>query len=109
MSDTFWTSLQARSSLQAPNHLCMLQPCSALRTDPAIFTAGCRSTWQLEGQVTGASDNNMDMGRKTHGGQEWDYVFDVDVEEGQPPLKMPCNKDENPYAVAERYVGSWLL
>eukprot|EP00891_Asterochloris_glomerata_P008960 jgi/Astpho2/8960/Aster-02638 len=59
------------------------------------------STWQLEGQVTGASDNNMDMGRKTHGGQEWDYVFDVDVEEGQPPLKMPCNKDENPYAVAE--------
>lgn len=48
----------------------------------------------------------MDMGRKTHGGQEWDYVFDVDVEEGQPPLKMPCNKDENPYAVAERYVCS---
>ena len=83
--------------LAAPWRLILLQA--------AIFkpcTAGCRSTWQLEGQVTGASDNNMDMGRKTHGGQEWDYVFDVDVEEGQPPLKMPCNKDENPYAVAER-------
>lgn len=24
-------------------------------------------------------------------GKEWDYVFDVDVQDGVPPLKLPYN------------------
>jgi len=44
------------------------------------------------------------VGGKTHGGQEWDYVFDVDAEEGAPPRKLPANRGEDPYAVADRFL-----
>ena len=31
-------------------------------------------------------------GRKVHfQGKDYDYVFDVDIQEGQPPLKLPYN------------------
>lgn len=31
-------------------------------------------------------------GRKQlHDGKEYDYVFDVDIQEGAPPLKLPYN------------------
>lgn len=31
-------------------------------------------------------------GRKQlYDGREWDYVFDVDIAEGVPPLKLPYN------------------
>lgn len=41
-----------------------------------------------------------------HAGKEWDYVFDVDVADGAPALKLPMNKGEDPYDVAERFLGS---
>ena len=44
----------------------------------------------------------MQVGSKMHGGQEWDFVFDVDVEDGQPVKKLPYNRHENPYAAADR-------
>ncbi|KAF2274061.1 phospholipase A-2-activating protein [Westerdykella ornata] len=43
-------------------------------------------------------------GRKiSHNGKEYDYVFDVDVEEGKPPLKLPYNLSQNPYEVARKF------
>lgn len=46
------------------------------------------STWQQIGQVVDA----IGQGRKQlHEGKEYDYVFDVDVSEGMPPLKLPYN------------------
>ncbi len=46
------------------------------------------STWQQIGQVVDA----VGSGRKQlYEGQEYDYVFDVDVSEGMPPLKLPYN------------------
>ena len=38
-----------------------------------------------------------------HLGQHWDFVFDVDTEEGAPPKKLACNRGENPYIVADRF------
>jgi phospholipase A-2-activating protein len=46
------------------------------------------STWQQIGQVVDA----IGQGRKQlYEGKEYDYVFDVDVSEGMPPLKLPFN------------------
>lgn len=43
-------------------------------------------------------------GRKiSHNGKEYDYVFDVDIEEGKPPLKLPYNVSQNPYEVARKF------
>lgn len=52
--------LQARSSLQAPDHFCMLQPCSPLATDPpaschlqnaALLAAGPPGSWRGRSQA----------------------------------------------------------
>lgn len=44
--------------------------------------------WTKVGEVVDA----VGSGRKQlYEGQEYDYVFDVDVHEGQPPLKLPYN------------------
>ena len=46
------------------------------------------STWQQIGQVVDA----IGSGRKQlYEGKEYDFVFDVDVSEGMPPLKLPYN------------------
>lgn len=38
-------------------------------------------------------------------GKSYDYVFDVDIEEGKPPLKLPYNLSENPYERATKFLG----
>lgn len=40
-----------------------------------------------------------------HNGESYDYVFDVDIEEGKPPLKLPYNLSENPYERATKFLG----
>jgi len=46
-------------------------------------------------------------GRKvTHEGKDYDYVFDVDIEEGKPPLKLPFNSNQNPYEVAQKFIAN---
>lgn len=37
-------------------------------------------------------------------GAEYDYVFDVDIEDGKPPLKLPYNLSQNPYEAATKFV-----
>jgi phospholipase A-2-activating protein len=77
------------------------------------------SSWQKIGEVVDA----VGSGRKQlYNGKEYDYVFDVDVQEGAPPLKLPFNVSgkyfhitvrcakidtfiaENPYAAAQRFL-----
>lgn len=38
-------------------------------------------------------------------GQSYDYVFDVDIEDGKPPLKLPYNLSENPYERASKFLS----
>lgn len=33
-------------------------------------------------------------------------MFDVDVADGQPPLKLPMDRGEDPYEVAERFIAA---
>jgi phospholipase A-2-activating protein len=51
-------------------------------------------------------DSTGSSGRKVqYQGQEYDYVFDVDIEEGKPPLKLPYNLSQNPYEAATKFLG----
>jgi phospholipase A-2-activating protein len=50
------------------------------------------STWVKVGEVVDA----IGQGRKQlYNGKEYDYVFDVDIEDGKPPLKLPYNLSGN--------------
>ena len=37
-------------------------------------------------------------------GREYDYVFDVDIEDGKPALKLPYNLSQNPYEAATKFI-----
>ena len=42
--------------------------------------------------------------KKEYLGQDFDYVFDVDIEDGKPPLKLPYNLSQNPYEAATKFI-----
>lgn len=67
-------------------------------------------TWSMATQewiaVGTVVDSAASSGRKTeYLGQDYDYVFDVDVEDGKPPLKLPYNVTQNPYDAATKFIG----
>lgn len=62
--------------------------------------------WKRIGQITEAAGASQ---KKMHNGQAYDYVFDVDVEDGAPPLKLPYNANENPYEAAQRFLSTYEL
>lgn len=41
-----------------------------------------------------------------HDGKEYDYVFDIDIEDGKPPLKLPYNLTESSWDAARRFLES---
>ncbi|KXH33705.1 hypothetical protein CNYM01_12877 [Colletotrichum nymphaeae SA-01] len=51
-------------------------------------------------------DSAGSSGKKTeHNGKSYDYVFDVDIEDGKPPLKLPYNLSQNPYDAATKFLN----
>jgi len=40
-----------------------------------------------------------------YNGKTYDYVFDVDIEDGKPPLKLPYNLSQNPYEAATKFIA----
>lgn len=59
-------------------------------------------TWMSVGTVVDAVGSS---GKKTSFlGKEYDYVFDVDIEDGKPPLKLPYNLAQNPYEAATKFI-----
>lgn len=73
--------------------------------------------WQKIGEVVDA----VGSGRKQlYEGKEYDYVFDVDIQDGVPPLKLPYNANgmfhhshkgrigntysENPFTAAQQFL-----
>ena len=58
--------------------------------------------WMNVGTVVDAAGSS---GKKTHHqGKDYDFVFDVDIEDGKPPLKLPYNLSQNPYEAATRFI-----
>lgn len=37
-------------------------------------------------------------------GREYDFVFDVDIQEGSVPLKLPYNLSDDPWFAAQKFI-----
>ncbi|XP_047941703.1 phospholipase A-2-activating protein isoform X1 [Salvia hispanica] len=59
--------------------------------------------WDKIGEVVDGPDDNMKS--SVLNGVQYDHVFDVDIGDGEPIRKLPYNRSENPYDVADK----WLL
>jgi phospholipase A-2-activating protein len=60
-----------------------------------------KRSWEMVGTVV----DGVGAGQKvTYNGREYDYVFDVDIEEGKPALKLPYNVTQNPHEVAMKWL-----
>ncbi|SCU82329.1 LAME_0C00650g1_1 [Lachancea meyersii CBS 8951] len=62
--------------------------------------------WTKVGDVVGSTGNDQ---KKEYDGKMYDYVFDVDVQEGAPPLKLPFNANDNPYQAADDFLAKYEL
>ncbi|KAK9001372.1 hypothetical protein V6N11_083157 [Hibiscus sabdariffa] len=59
--------------------------------------------WDKIGEVVDGPDDSMN--RPVLDGVQYDYVFDVDIGDGEPIRKLPYNRSDNPYDTADK----WLL
>lgn len=64
---------------------------------------GQNSHWEKVGDVLGGTDKDA-TGKTVYEGKSYDYVFSVDVEDGKPPLKLPYNRGDDPYKVANEFL-----
>ncbi|XP_039749318.1 phospholipase A-2-activating protein [Pararge aegeria] len=61
-----------------------------------------QNTWNEIGDVLGA--NPPSEGKTMYQGKEYDFVFSVDIKDGAPALKLPFNKNEDPWVVAQAFI-----
>ncbi|KAF8429152.1 WD40-repeat-containing domain protein [Tirmania nivea] len=59
------------------------------------------ASWTSVGTVVDAVGSSR---KREYEGKEYDYVFDVDIQEGAPPLKLPYNANQNPYEAATKFL-----
>ena len=67
----------------------------------AHLWSNASSQWNLIGTVVSGEGTGS---KKTYNGKEYDYVFDIDIEDGKPPLKLPYNLTENAWDAARRFL-----
>jgi phospholipase A-2-activating protein len=61
--------------------------------------------WECVGDVMGAAGGTQETsGKSLHEGIEYDFVFNVDIEDGAPPLKLPFNKTDDPWLAAQKFI-----
>ncbi|GKU03878.1 ubiquitin homeostasis protein lub1 [Fusarium langsethiae] len=78
-----------------------------IKEDNGAVTA---HTWSVSQQqwvnVGTVVDAVGSTGKKVeYNGKMYDFVFDVDIEDGKPALKLPYNLSENPYERATKFLG----
>ena len=59
--------------------------------------------WTLLGDVVTNKDT-VSSPKGVHDGKTYDYVFDIDIGDGIPPLKLPYNNNQDPYHVAQDFI-----
>ncbi|KAL0840126.1 hypothetical protein ABMA28_015431 [Loxostege sticticalis] len=64
--------------------------------------SAAENTWNELGDVMGA--NPPQEGKTMYQGQEYDFVFSVDIKDGAPPIKLPYNKTEDPWVAAQAFI-----
>eukprot|EP00794_Sanderia_malayensis_P016237 gene16236-17875_t len=66
-----------------------------------------QNRWQKVGEVVGSAGSegsSRTSNKQVYNGQEYDYVFDVDIEEGKPTLKLPYNITDDPWLAAHKFL-----
>lgn len=72
------------------------------------FVDGETCFWEKVGDVLGSTDKDS-SGKTVFEGKSYDFVFSVDVEEGKPPLKLPYNREDDVYQVANNFLTKNFL
>lgn len=62
--------------------------------------------WTKVGDVVNSSSSDKKIEFE---GKRYDYVFDVDIEDGSDPLKLPVNITDNVYEVADKFILKYEL
>lgn len=61
--------------------------------------------WIKIGVAVGSTDGGSQAAKKvSHLGQEYDFVFDIELDESGPKLKLPYNLSEDPYFAAQKFI-----
>lgn len=61
--------------------------------------------WTKVGDVMGASGGSeAESGKKLYMGKEYDFVFDIEIDEPKSTLKLPYNVTEDPWMVAQKFI-----
>lgn len=64
-----------------------------------------KGKWECVGDVMGASGGTKETSCKSlFDGKEYDFVFNVDIEDGAPALKLPFNKTDDPWMEAQKFI-----
>ena len=59
--------------------------------------------------TTGIVQDAYDKKKHELDGVKYDHVIDVDATDGQEPLKLGCNKEDDPWVVAQEFISKNLL
>jgi phospholipase A-2-activating protein len=59
--------------------------------------------WEKIGEVVGSAGGGG--AKRDYNGKQYDYVFDIDIEDGKPALKLPYNVTQNPYEAATKFLS----
>jgi phospholipase A-2-activating protein len=59
--------------------------------------------WEKIGEVVGSAGGSGS--KQTYNGKQYDFVFDIDIEDGKPALKLPFNVTQNPYDAASKFLS----
>ncbi|XP_033636971.1 phospholipase A-2-activating protein-like [Asterias rubens] len=72
----------------------------------AYSWSGADSKWNKIGDVVGTEgdDTQPSSSKVMYEGKEYDHVFNVDLEEGKPALKLPYNLADDPWLTAQRFI-----
>jgi phospholipase A-2-activating protein len=61
--------------------------------------------WDKIGDVVGAAGGTeATSGKKLYKGKEYDYVFDIEIDEPKCTLKLPYNTTDDPYMAAQKFI-----
>lgn len=71
------------------------------KTDVFMYTLA-EEKWIKVGFISGSDKKTL--GKNEYEGKMYDYLINVDMEDGQPPLKLPFNIGDNPRRAAEDFV-----
>lgn len=68
---------------------------------------GMESKWEKIGEVVGSAGTegaSRQTNKQIYNGKEYDFVFDVEIQEGTPRMKLPYNLTDDPWMAAHQFL-----